>query len=70
MAVAMVAMTLLHTRRAPDGQIKLFTKGADNVIYERLRKNQQLAGITANHLQKCCIPSLLNFYERQRGVIL
>jgi len=38
--------------RAPDGQIKLFTKGADNVIYERLRKNQQLAGITANHLQK------------------
>jgi magnesium-transporting ATPase (P-type) len=27
--------------KAPDGSIKIYTKGADTVILERLRKHQQ-----------------------------
>jgi phospholipid-transporting ATPase len=37
--------------RTPSGQIKLFTKGADTVIYERLAPNQQFAEPTLVHLE-------------------
>lgn len=37
--------------RAPDGRIKLYTKGADTVIYERLAPNQQFAEPTLIHLE-------------------
>ncbi|WRT66492.1 uncharacterized protein IL334_003451 [Kwoniella shivajii] len=37
--------------RGPDGRIKLFTKGADTVIYERLAPEQQFAEPTLVHLE-------------------
>ena len=38
--------------RMPNGQIKLYTKGADTVIYERLREGQSsLADSTLVHLE-------------------
>lgn len=37
--------------RGPDGRIKLYTKGADTVIYERLAPNQQFAEPTLVHLE-------------------
>lgn len=37
--------------RGPDGRIKLFTKGADTVIYERLAPNQAFAEQTLVHLE-------------------
>ncbi|XP_036360551.1 probable phospholipid-transporting ATPase IA isoform X3 [Octopus sinensis] len=38
--------------RCPDGKIKLFCKGADTVIYERLADNQQYKEITLTHLEE------------------
>lgn len=37
--------------RAPDGKIKIYTKGADTVIYERLA-NDNLTQVTSKHLQQ------------------
>eukprot|EP00731_Ephydatia_muelleri_P030919 Em0022g433a len=37
--------------RTPDGTIKLFCKGADSVIYERLSPDQPLAEVTDAHLK-------------------
>lgn len=37
--------------RGQDGQIKLYTKGADTVIYERLAAHQQFAEPTLVHLE-------------------
>lgn len=37
--------------RCPDGHIKLFTKGADTVIYERLAANQSFSEPTLVHLE-------------------
>jgi len=37
--------------RAPSGQIKLYCKGADNVIYERLGEDQVCDKITLEHLE-------------------
>ena len=37
--------------KCPDGKIKLMTKGADNVIYERLGPNQQFKDLTLSHLE-------------------
>ncbi|KAF8639497.1 hypothetical protein AX17_001402 [Amanita inopinata Kibby_2008] len=37
--------------RAPNGKIKLYTKGADNVILERLSKNQPYTEKTLAHLE-------------------
>src|SRR4051794_6026045 len=37
--------------RGPDGRTKLFTKGADTVIYERLAPNQAFAEQTLIHLE-------------------
>jgi phospholipid-transporting ATPase len=37
--------------RCPDGRIKLFTKGADTVIYERLAQNQSFSEPTLVHLE-------------------
>ncbi|KHJ46745.1 phospholipid-translocating P-type ATPase, flippase [Trichuris suis] len=38
--------------RAPNGKIKLYTKGADTVIYERLAANQLYGDITLRHLEE------------------
>ncbi|KAF5333928.1 hypothetical protein D9611_014982 [Ephemerocybe angulata] len=38
--------------RAPDGKIKLYTKGADTVILERLSKNQPFTEKTLAHLEE------------------
>ena len=38
--------------KSPQGTIKLFCKGADNVIYERLAANQPFADITVKHLEE------------------
>eukprot|EP01135_Chromosphaera_perkinsii_P005822 Nk52_evm11s367 gene=Nk52_evmTU11s367 len=38
--------------RSPQGTIKLFCKGADNVIYERLAANQPFADATMKHLEE------------------
>eukprot|EP00794_Sanderia_malayensis_P006961 gene6961-7746_t len=38
--------------RTPTGQIKLYCKGADNVIYERLGKEQNCADVTLEHLEE------------------
>lgn len=37
--------------RGPDKKIKIYTKGADNVIYERLA-NTSLVDVTSKHIQK------------------
>jgi len=37
--------------RGPDGKIKIFTKGADTVILERLSKNQPYTEVTLAHLE-------------------
>jgi len=37
--------------RGPDGKIKLYTKGADTVILERVSKNQPFAEATMVHLE-------------------
>lgn len=37
--------------RMPNGRIKLYTKGADTVIYERLAQNQAFAEPTLVHLE-------------------
>lgn len=43
--------------RNPEGQIKLYCKGADTVIMERLGKNQQYVEKTLVHLEASCIRS-------------
>lgn len=37
--------------RGPDGKIKLYTKGADTVILERLSKSQPYTEATLSHLE-------------------
>jgi phospholipid-transporting ATPase len=37
--------------RGPDGRIKLYCKGADTVILERLSKNQPYTERTLQHLE-------------------
>ena len=37
--------------RCPNGKIKLYTKGADTVIFERLAENQEMAETTLVHLE-------------------
>jgi magnesium-transporting ATPase (P-type) len=37
--------------RTPDGRIKIYTKGADTVILERLSKNQRFTETTLAHLE-------------------
>lgn len=37
--------------RTPEGKIKLYTKGADTVILERLSKNQPFTEKTLVHLE-------------------
>jgi len=37
--------------RTPNGKIKLYTKGADTVILERLSKNQMYTDKTVTHLE-------------------
>ena len=37
--------------RGPDGKIKIYTKGADTVILERLGKNQPYTDVTLAHLE-------------------
>lgn len=39
--------------RTPEGQIKLYCKGADTVILERLGKNQAYVEKTLVHLEVC-----------------
>jgi phospholipid-transporting ATPase len=39
--------------RMPDGKIKIYTKGADTVILERLSKNQPFTDKTLVHLEVC-----------------
>ncbi len=39
--------------RAPGGKIKIYTKGADTVILERLSKNQPYTEKTLAHLEVC-----------------
>ena len=48
--------------RGPDGKVKLFTKGADSVILERLSKNQPFTEATLAHLE---VDLLLFLRERQ-----
>uniref|UniRef100_A0A5S6PYI7 Phospholipid-transporting ATPase n=1 Tax=Trichuris muris TaxID=70415 RepID=A0A5S6PYI7_TRIMR len=38
--------------RAPNGKIRLYTKGADTVIYERLAPNQLYGDVTLRHLEE------------------
>ncbi|XP_041359163.1 probable phospholipid-transporting ATPase IA isoform X2 [Gigantopelta aegis] len=38
--------------RTPEGKIKLYTKGADTVIYERLHETQLYKDITLQHLEE------------------
>ena len=40
--------------RMPNGKIKVYTKGADTVILERLSKNQPYTDKTLAHLEVCC----------------
>jgi len=50
--------------RAPDGTIKLFIKGADTVIFERLKKDYNpFLDITCVHLEvgKRPIPLMTNY---------
>ena len=42
--------------RGPDGRIKLYTKGADTVIFERLAADQDSLESTLTHLEVCQRP--------------
>lgn len=44
--------------RTPDGQIKLFCKGADTVIYDRLLPNEAFARQTESHLEYFAVDGL------------
>ncbi|KAJ9119842.1 hypothetical protein QFC24_005556 [Naganishia onofrii] len=37
--------------RGPDGRIRIFTKGADTVIYERLAQSSEVSDVTLVHLE-------------------
>lgn len=37
--------------RGPDGRIRIFTKGADTVIYERLAQSSEISDVTLVHLE-------------------
>jgi magnesium-transporting ATPase (P-type) len=56
--------------RTPDGKIKIYTKGADTVILERLSKNQRYTETTLAHLEVsplfCTL--LLSFPEHYPGL--
>lgn len=41
--------------RVPNGKIKLYTKGADTVILERLSKSQPYTEKTLAHLEACSV---------------
>lgn len=46
--------------RGPDKRIKLYTKGADTVVYERLAPNQAFSEPTLAHLEvSSCIFDML-----------
>ena len=52
--------------RTPTGSIKLYTKGADTVILERLRKNQnEVLDITCKLLEVPIIFLYLGFCNRR-----
>lgn len=51
--------------RGPDGRIKLYTKGADTVIYERLAADQEFSEPTLVHLE---VGSLMFSYETDADV--
>ena len=38
--------------RTPEGKIKLYSKGADNVIYERLKPANDFRDMTVSHLER------------------
>eukprot|EP00124_Ichthyophonus_hoferi_P000614 Ihof_evm7s24 gene=Ihof_evmTU7s24 len=38
--------------RCPDGKIRLFCKGADNMIMARIKKNDELENVTNKHLEE------------------
>lgn len=44
--------------RCPDGKIKVFTKGADTVILERLSEHQPYTEKTLIHLEVSCLFSI------------
>lgn len=44
--------------RCPDGQIRIYTKGADTVIMERLDKNNPHTEITLRHLEEYAVEGL------------
>ena len=47
--------------RGPDGKLRIFCKGADTVILERLSENQPYTEKTLLHLEVC---HMLNSYPR------
>ncbi|XP_076039881.1 ATPase phospholipid transporting 8A1 isoform X2 [Oratosquilla oratoria] len=64
--------------RTPEGQIKLYCKGADTVIYERLSDTQQFHNVTLRHLEEFAAEGLRtlcyavadissDFYEEWKG---
>jgi phospholipid-transporting ATPase len=46
--------------RGPDKRIKLYTKGADTVIYERLAPNQTFSDPTLVHLEVSGLQSFVS----------
>jgi phospholipid-transporting ATPase len=54
--------------RGPDNKIRIYCKGADTVIFERLAKNQPFADKTLVHLEVSCLAYLVlqhadHFYQ-------
>lgn len=49
--------------RMPNGKIKLYTKGADTVILERLSKNQPYTEKTLVHLEVYLHPPIFVFHH-------
>ncbi|KAF5388875.1 hypothetical protein D9757_005590 [Collybiopsis confluens] len=54
--------------RMPDGKIKLFTKGADTVILERLSKNQYYTEKTLAHLEEYATEGLRTLCLASRDI--
>jgi phospholipid-transporting ATPase len=54
--------------RTPSGKIKLYTKGADTVILERLSKNQLYTDKTLAHLEVYCLLHHLCLSEPLQGL--
>lgn len=66
--LSQAACSLLPAVRSPEGKIRLYCKGADTILLERLHPvNQDLTNVTTDHLNVSGAGSCGQGWERKRG---